>query len=436
MLLEVGLISLFIIANGAFSMAEMAVVASRKSHIRHLSEQGEPSAALLHHLQNRPEQFLSMIQIGVTLTGATAATLGGVFAVEAVEPFFERFPLLRPWGEGVAVTVVIFGISYLSIVFGELIPKSLALKYPDQIALGLARPLSCLSRVLAPVMRILTRSTQIFLRSVGKNVMPGTLVSEEEIKFLIREGRERGIFNQTEQDLIHSVFEFNDISVKEVMIPRPKVQAISVDIAPHDLLKEVMRYKSSRYPVYREALNNIVGILYFKDVMDTLIREEKIDLQKMIRPAYFVPETMKIGFLLRELQRRRIQMAIVVNEYGSVEGLVTMEDLIEEIVGEIQDEHDLERRPVEQLADGSLVIDASLAIRDLNQDYALSIPESPHYETLGGFLLFHLQSMPKGGDIVQHEGRKYTVVDIEGRRIARAKVEEVAQASVDTVAAA
>jgi putative hemolysin len=233
------------------------------------------------------------------------------------------------------------------------------------------------------------------------------------------------VFNSTEQELIHSVFEFTDISVKEVMVPNPKIHAIKLDTPVDAVLTDIVESKFSRYPVYREDLRDICGIVYSKDLLDAMVRRLPIDLKTLMHPAYFVPESMKVSHLLKEMQRRHIQMAIVVNEYGSVEGLVTMEDLIEEIVGEIRDEYDLEERPVERLKDGSLVVDASLSVRDLNEEYGLPIPESALYETLGGFVMAQLQNIPRSGAITHFNPYKFTIVDMDGRRIMKVKVEKL-----------
>jgi len=356
-----------------------------------------------------------------------AAAVGGVFAVETLKPVFQQIPneTVQRASEAMAVGSIVLVISYLSLIIGELVPKSLALKYSEPIALRVAHSIVWMSKITSVFIKILTVSSRFLLRFFkGPVSHEKTFISEEEIKILIREGREKGIFDQTEQDLIHSVFEFTDISVKEVMISRPKMHALQIDTPLDDLLKFVSRHKFSRYPVYRKGIHEIVGILYYKDLMSQVVSKEPVVLKDLIRPVYFVPETMKVSHLLKELQRRRIQMAIVVNEYGSIEGLVTMEDLVEEIVGEIQDEVDRGDRPVERLNDGSMVVDASMSVRDLHDDYGLSLPESPEYETLGGFFLSQLQSIPRGGEIIQHGKYKFTVVDMADRRIAKVKVEK------------
>ncbi|MBI3994570.1 MAG: HlyC/CorC family transporter [Nitrospirae bacterium] len=419
---------MLILLNGFFACSEIAIIAVRRSRIKQLLEQGDRRAGFVHQLQEDMERFLATIQIGVTVVSSLAAAVGGVFAIEILKPVIRRIPneTVQGASEALAVGTVVLVISYFSLIMGELVPKSLALKYSEPIALGVARPIVWMSKISSAFIKILTVSSRLLLLFFkGPVSHEKTFVSEEEIKILIREGREKGIFDQAEQDLIHSVFEFTDISVKEVMIPRPKMHAVPIDMPLEELLKVVTTYKFSRYPVYRRGINEIVGVLYFKDLMGQLVSKEPVVLKDLIRPVYFVPETMKVSHLLKELQRRRIQMAVVVNEYGSVEGLVTMEDLVEEIVGEIQDEVERGERPVERLKDGSMVVDASMSVRDLQNDYGLSLPESSEYETLGGFFLSQIQSIPRGGEIIQHGKYKFTVVDMADRRIAKVKIEKI-----------
>jgi putative hemolysin len=422
---QIVFVGLLILINGFFAAAEISVIAARKSNIRQLSEKGSKRAQVVTQLQGDMERFLATVQIGMALVGSAASAVGGVAAIELIKPWMEGFenPAIQRASEVISVGIVVVLISYLTLIFGELVPKSLALRYPERIALFVSGPLELVSKFSSPFIHVLTATSRLLLRPFGPNVREGTFISEDEIKLMLKEGRERGVFDQTEQELIHSVFEFNDISVKEVMVPRPKIHSLQIDTPSHDVLRYVTENKFSRYPVYKTTINDICGVLVFKDMLGALARQEEIHIKELLHPVYFVPETMKVSYLLKELQRRRLQMAIVVNEYGSVEGLVTMEDLVEEIVGEIRDEYDVEERPVERLKDGSLVIDASLSVRDLRNDFGLPIPESSEYETLGGFVLSQLQNMPRGGEIIRYGDYKFTIVDMEGRRIAKLKVE-------------
>jgi putative hemolysin len=417
------LILVLILVNGLFSAAEIAVVTARKTQIRNLAEKGDERAKILLRLQSDPEPFLATVQIGVTLLSSAASALGGVSAVGSTKPIIDLVPFLQPYSTFLSVALVVILISYTSLILGELVPKSLALKYPNQIALAAAQPLELISRFLHPFVTGLTTSIRLFVKPIAGKTFSSHFTSEEEIIQLLKDGRDEGIIDPTEHELIRSVFDFNDISVKEVMVPRPKIHALQIDMPADAIQQDIAENMFSRYPVYRGDVGDIAGVVYFKDMLADIIRGKPLVLKTLLRPAYFVPETMQVSRLLKELQRRRIQMAIIVNEYGSVEGLVTMEDLVEEIVGEIRDEYDLEERPVERLKDGTLLIDASLFIRDLNNDYDFSLPESADYETLGGFVLSQLQDMPKGGEIIQYGDYTFTIVDMEARRIAKLKVE-------------
>ena len=425
--LDLTAIFLLILASGFFACTEIAIIAARKTQIKKLAEEGNKNAIIIHRFHRDMESFLASVQIGLTIILSTAGAIGGVVSVEVLKPVFEGipYPFVQRFSESLSVAVVVVLVSYLTLTIGELVPKSLALRYPDKIALTMAEPMFLLYRLFSPLAKILTYSSRFILKpfKISREIIESTHGSEEEIKLMLKEGREQGLINQTEQELIHSVFEFTDISVKEVMVPRPKIYALNIDTSEEELLKYAAEHKFSRYPVYKNGINNILGLLNYKKIFESLANKQPLVLTTMLHPAYFVPETMKVSHLLKELQRRRMQMAIVINEYGSVEGVVTMEDLIEEIVGEIRDEYDTEEKPVERLKDGSLVIDASLSVRDLNTDYKLPIPESGDYETLGGFVLSQLQNMPRGGEIIQYGDYKFTIVDMDLRRIVKIKVE-------------
>ncbi|HEX8948905.1 MAG TPA: hemolysin family protein, partial [Dissulfurispiraceae bacterium] len=241
---------------------------------------------------------------------------------------------------------------------------------------------------------------------------------------LIEEGGEQGVFEPEEKELIHSVFEFTDTSVKEVMIPAPQMVTIGLSMPAGEVKKIISEEKFSRYPVIGKDINDIRGILYAKDFYNILSRAASVDVHKIIKPPIYIPETMKISILLREMQRKRVHMAIVIDEYGAVSGLVTLEDLLEEIVGEIRDEYDTES-PVIPLNDGSMIIDAAISVRDLNEDYDIPIPESPEYETLGGFIVTQLQRIPKTGDTVDFDHQRMRVVEMVAQRIAKVKLERV-----------
>ncbi len=423
--LEAGIILLLILTNGFFAMAEIALIAARRTRVIQLAEEGNARAQVVRRLQDDPDRFLATVQVGVTLVGTLAGAVGGASAVRSLQPLLAQVPVLAPWSGVLALAMVVVLITYLSLVIGELVPKSLALAHPERAALGVAGIVDALSRASRLLVGLLTASTRAIVRLFGvREVRATPFVSEEEIKLMLHQGRAQGVFDQTEQELIHSVFAFSEAAVKEVMVPRPKIQAIEIETPVPEVLAFIAEAGKSRYPVYRRTLDDVVGVLNDRNLLPLLAAGKPVVLADLLHPAYFAPETTRIHRLLREMQRRRMPMALVVDEYGSVEGLVTIEDLVEEIVGEISEE-DEEEGPVKRMRDGSLILDASVNLRDLQGRYGLDFPESAEYETLAGFVLAQLQRVPRGGEIITHGDWKLTVVDMDGRRINRVRAERL-----------
>ncbi len=433
MLLEIILILVFILLNGFFAGSEIAVVTARKTRVSELIKEGNQRAFILKKLQSDPDRFLATVQIGVTIVGAMASAIGGAAAVKVIKPLIAQVPLaiVADYSEAVAIGLVVVVISYLSLIIGELVPKSIALMNPERFALVVARPLYGFSRIFSFFVSILTFSTNIILKPLGgKPFTQRSFVTEEEIKLLIKEGRDRGVFEPEEEELIHGVFEFTDLSVKEVMVPLTKVVAFSLDTPIQEILDTISEEQYSRYPVYYKEKSNIKGILYAKDVFKKVSSKESMDVRKLLRAPFFVPESMKISALLRQMQRKGIHIAVVVDEYGAVTGIVTIEDLIEEIVGEIRDEFD-EEKPVIKLRDGSYLIDASISIRDLKDDYGIDIPASPDYDTMGGFVITRLQRIPATGETFNADGWNIKIVQIIGKRIARVILKPVGDGAAE-----
>ena len=427
--LEALLILALIFANGFFAASEIAMIATRKSRIDALLERGVRSAAAVARLKNDPDRFLATVQIGVTIVSSLASAIGGAAAISYLKPQIAALPLplVARWAEAIALLIVVLPISYLSLVLGELVPKSLALRYSEQIACFVARPIEFLARVSSLFVKALTASSNFVLKLFGGDAgETASFISVDEIKSLIREGAAKGIFNETERELIHSVFEFTDTPVKAVMIPRTEIHAIEVHASLADVAKSFVESGFSRIPVFEGELDKVIGILYNKDVFKALQEKSDFRLRDHLHPAFFVPSTLPISELLKQLQRRRLAMALVVNEFGEVEGLATLEDLVEEIVGEIRDEYDREEHgPVERLPDGSMVIQGSALLKDLKADFDLPFEDSADYHTLAGFLLARLKRIPRGGEWVEENGYKMTIVDMEGRRIVKIKLERL-----------
>jgi len=425
MLLEIVLIFIFIIINGFFAASEIAVVSMRRSRIKQLIEEGNINAKVLNKLREEPDRFLATIQIGVTLAGAIASAIGGAAAVEIIKPALKSIPVpfISLASEAISIGIVVVFISYIALVFGELVPKSIALANPETVSLLTAPAINRFSRVTAIFVKLLTSTTNIILKPFGnKAVHDHGYISEEEVRLLLEEGGERGVFEPDEKELIHSVFEFTDTSVKEVMVPTPQVATIGINQPVDEVKSIITREKFSRYPVIGKDINDIRGILYAKDFYGVFTMTGSVDLHRILKPPFFVPETMKVSILLREMQKKRVHLAVVIDEYGSVSGIVSLEDLLEEIVGEIRDEFDTES-PVIELSDGTVIIDASISISDLAEDYKIDLPPSSEYETVGGFIITQLQRIPSSGDFIQLNGKRLRVIEMVGQRIAKVKLE-------------
>jgi putative hemolysin len=420
-------ILVLLLGNGFFSGGEIAVLSARRSRIEGLAGEGNRAAARVKALQDNMDQFLATVQIGVTVCGTLAGVLGGVLASHYIEPALPGASLPRFVPPALLASALVgLAIVYVELVLGELVPKALALRYTERIALFVAGPFRLMARASRWVVGFVAASTRLVLRAFGiRDAGPRTFVSEEEIKHLVKQGRQQGVLDQTEMEIIHSVFEFTDTPVRKVMVPRPKIFALDADTPPTEVGSLIVESGFSRIPVYAASLDDVVGVVYVKDALRLLEKRQPVVIRKILHPVHLVPETKKVGELLKELQKRRSHMAVVVDEHGSVSGLVTLEDLIEEIVGEIQDEYDWEERPVERMKDGSMVVEGTLSAAELRETYGIPLPESGEFATVAGFMLEQLGSVPKGGEVVATGDWRFTVVDVERNRISKVKIEKL-----------
>ena len=431
---EVFFIAILILLNGYLAGTEIAVVTARKSRVQQMAGSGKRNAKILLRLKDNPDRFLATIQIGITGVSVLASAVGGAAAVEVIKPALQTVPIkaISIAAQPIAIGIVVVLITYFSVIFGELVPKSIALMHPETVGLWTARTIDAFSKVASIFVKFLTFSTSLVLSPFGrKPFSERAYITEEEVRMLIKEGGKHGIFEPAEEKILQSIFEFTDMSAKEVMVPDIQIVAIPIDKSPMEVRSIIEEEQFSRYPVYGKDLNDIRGILYAKDFLTLLTKTGQVDIRKIIKSPFFIPETMKISLLLREMQRRRTHIALVVDEYGGISGLVTIEDLLEEIVGEIRDEHDVES-PVVLLKDGTLLIDASISLKDLKEDHSIPLPESPEYETLGGFLMTALQKIPIMGDKVEVEDKRLTIVEMVGQRISKVKLEKLPETTEET----
>lgn len=422
--IELSAIFLLILINGFFSASEIALISLRKSRVRQLAKGGVQSAQRVLKLQEDPEQFLATVQIGVTLVGSLASAIGGVIAIERIKPFFMSLPVefIRRAAEPIAVGIVVIVITYVTLILGELVPKSLAIRYPERIGFSTAGPISALAKIFSAVLRFLTASNNFIMNLFKLKSLPeSAFITEDEVKYLIREGRKRGVFEPSEEDLIHSVFKFTDTVVREVMVPRTEIVAVSASADAGTILRVMNEKGFSRLPVYSGDMDNIIGIVYLKDILPIVTSGQPFVLDNVIRKPYIVPPNKKVSVLLKEMRERRMHLVLVGDEYGGIDGLVTMEDLIEEIVGDIRDEKERDYREIEEVAANRYVVDGRTDIGKVNERLKVKLPEA-EFETIGGFVLGLFGRLPSEGDQIRHMGLIFTVLRLRRNRIDRIRI--------------
>jgi putative hemolysin len=421
--LEVVLIGIAMLANGFFAASEISLVSSRTSRLAQLQAQGIPGAARALALKKAPDRFLATIQIAITLVGTLASAVGGATAIEALTPVLLRLGA-GTWADALALALVIVAITYVSLVIGELVPKAIALRNPERVACFAAGIVAWLSRVASGVVSLLSASTSAVLRLLGLHTPTGAApVSEEEVRYLLREGAAAGVFEHVETELVHKVFDFTDTRVSAIMTPRPDVLGLDVDTPPEAVLPAAAEIGHSRIPVYRRSIDDPVGVISLKDLVRVVARGEPPLLPALVHPPLFIPETAPVTVMLREFQRSHQSLALVVDEYGAIVGLVTIEDVLEEIVGEIREEHELATGVLIRLSDGNYVIDGDASIRDVSATLGLTDLDAPGYQTVAGLILHTLGSIPTPGTAASLAGYRWTVLEMEGPRIMRVRIE-------------
>jgi putative hemolysin len=353
--------------------------------------------------------------------------VGGATVTETLIPWLESLPVAgaRQWGEPAALGLVILAITYFSLVVGELVPKSLALRNPERAACLVARPIRSLIKVAAWPSRLLTLSSRALLTLLGHRDTPAaSLVSEEEVKYLVREGVSHGVFERHESELVHRVFQATDTPVRAIMVPRPKILALDIDTDPAEVLARAVAFGRTRFPVIRGSLDEPVGVVLIKDLLRCAAEGKPPLLAQLLHPPLFIPESARISEVLREFQRQHRNLAIVVDEYGQTAGLVTTEDVLEEIVGELREEQEPRGLPyLSRLPDGSYLIDGAATIHDLRTQAGLPLEESSGYQTIAGLLLHTLNAVPQPGASVSAHGFAWTVAEMDGSRILKVKAE-------------
>lgn len=425
------------LANGVLAGSEIALVALRKTRVRELAETGNRAARAAERLRDDPERFLATVQIGITVISATAGAFGGASFAEDLVPWVERVPALRDYAEPIALASVVGLVSYLSLVLGELVPKSLALRSAEGYALVVSRPLLGLSWLARPLVWFLTTSSNVVLRLFGDTTnFTESRLSREELSQLVNDATRSGEVHPDAGQIASRALDLSDLTAGDVMVPRSEVVAVPVDLPDPEVRRMVVEHGHSRMPVYSGTIDNIVGYVSVKDLLEVAWQHGKIVLPDIIRPAHFVPETKKAVDLLQEMRQRRVPFAIVVDEAGGIEGIVTLEDLVEELVGDIFSEHDPELpEAIRREPDGSVVISASVPVRDINRELDLALPEDGEWTTLAGLCLALAGKIPMvGEELVTDGGTVLQIVDASPRRVRTVRVKPVRVAEAATSA--
>jgi putative hemolysin len=409
---------LIVLANAFFVAAEYALVTARRSRLVELAEGGMRRARIALRIMDSPVRFIGTVQLGITAFSILLGVVGE--------------PIVASWidgslSQGVAFLIAYAFVTYLHVTLGELVPKAIALERKEPTALWVALPIEAVYIIAYPIVWFFQASANAFTRLFGIQPAPAGVIAhtEEDIRMIVAQAEETGEIQEEEREMLYKVFDFADKEAADVMVPRPEVVALSIDLPAEECLRAAMEAPFTRYPVYRGSLDEIVGVLHIRD----LFREAKrvdgvshVDVGALLRPVHVVPETKDLAALLRDFRRKKEHMAVVVDEYGAMQGIVTLEDLLEEIVGEIEDEFDLPDESVERLGDGRIRIDGTFPIDDFNEQFEVDLPLED-YHTVGGFVFGLLGEAPEPEAEAEYDGLRFRVVDVEGSRIERLEVE-------------
>jgi putative hemolysin len=425
--LQILIIFLLTLLNGFFAGSEIALISLRRTRIDSLRKRAPKRARLIKLLQKTPETFIATTQIGISIATIISSIFAGASLEGRIAPYFEasRLTFLSVHANSISFIIIVLLVAYVTIVLGELVPKSVALRHPARFALLVIYPIYALSRLSSWIIKLFTGTSNLILRPFHDSTsFSESKLSEEEIRTLIYEGREAGTIEKREHEMLQNVFEFSDMTVDKIMTPRSQIMACNTKDPVEISLKQILDSGYTRIPFYKNKLDNLVGILHTKDLLSHIAQPiDQLFIRNLLRPPFFVPTTKKISDLLQNFQKKKAHLAIVINEHGEVDGLVTLEDVLEEIVGEIGDESDEARTDILKQKDGAYIVYGSVSIVDFNRFFDVSIPEDQAYSTVSGFMLDQLERFPEAGDSVEHDNLKLTVKDSTPRAIKSILVE-------------
>ena len=418
--LEILIIFLLLVTNGVFAMAEIAIVSARKARLRQLADAGNSQARAALELAANPNQFLATAQIGITLVGIFAGAFGGATIAEEIATRLGDIPFLAPYGETIGVGIVVLGITYFSLIIGELVPKRLALNNAERIASAVAAPMRGLSTIAAPVVRLLSVSTDIVIRLLGIKPSAEPSITPEELRILIEQGTESGVFEESEQDMIESVLRLDERRVGAFMTPRTHIVWFDIEDSPEDIRRKIADSQHSRFPVIKDSLDNVLGIVRAKDLLNQSLAGQPLDLRALLRPPLFIPESMSALKVLELFKQKGTHVALVTDEYGGIQGMVTHNDILEGIVGYIPSAGEPAEPQATRREDGSWLLDGLVHIDKLKEIFDIEkLPdeEHGHYQTVGGFVMTQVRSIPTVGQCFEWGKLRFEVVDMDGRRV-------------------
>jgi len=429
---QIVIILALIIANGFFAMAEIAIVSARKVRLQQRAEEGDKGAKIALELANSPSRFLSTIQIGITLAGILAGAFGGATIAERLAPALNRISWIAPHGGAVSLFLVVLGITFLSLIIGELVPKQIALHHAERISAAVAPSMRTLSWLAAPLVQLLSLSTHLVLRAFGVRPSAEATVTEEEIKLMIEQGTQEGVFELTEQEIVERVFRLADRTANSLMTPRPDVVWLDPSEPPEEIQQKITADSHTHYPVAEGQIDHIIGLVNSKDLLSQNLSCQPIDLRSVLRPALFIPESMSALDMLERFKQKRTHVAFVIDEHGGFQGLVTTSDILEAIVGDIPMPDEAEEAEIIQREDGSWLVDGKVPaddLKDLLQTDELPFENENLYQTLGGLVMAFLGRIPKSGDHFEWGGFRFEVMDMDGHRVDKVLIDPLPPAS-------
>ncbi|MFH1121657.1 MAG: hemolysin family protein [Bacteroidota bacterium] len=418
--MEILVIALLLLLNGLFAMYEIALVSSSKARLETLSQKGNKRARTILNLLQEPEKILSTIQVGITLIGIVSGAFGGIALSDDLTGILVKYPMAEPYAGTISVILVISLITYFSLVFGELVPKSLALSNPEKIALFLTPFIVLLTKLVFPFVWILTVSTVLVKKLMGMNAVNERNITEDELKFLLKQGSDQGVIDEQETQMIKDVFRFTDKKANELMTHRMDVAYMLTDSTREDALKLIAEARFSRYLLCKKSIENVTGIVAVKDLIALVTNHDDFDLQKVASPPLFIPESMSAAHLLEIFRQKKTNFGIVVSEYGAVEGIITLHDLTEAILGELPEENEDTEYSLVKRQDGSILVDGSMNIDDFMDKMGIlsyTEVENEGFTTLGGLAMHFLGKVPAEGDFFVYKDYRFEVVDMDNSRV-------------------